>query len=348
MFPYIDNMAYSYRVRYIQLVYADNRQKMAEELDSLCNEITTKYKYHPQTLHILRLTKSKALSEKRIRDSLEFYSKADNEAFIEKIYIELVHWYNSQNEFNKVLETFEEFETDYICSDSYKCLKGKLLMGQEYFEDALEIFRTLPNSYKANEQIMSILAYQNNNDELTKFYEGILNKDEYLEHYYSLINDHEKLVDLYQEKLVKTSLTKSEIVAYAFSLLKTEDYDSVISLLKPYFDNPQLTDGAIIINYQYARLKRERNTADKIKTKVKEKIFDNKFIDYSNFEKFGAACVIGNKNDIISYLSKIIKANPLDKYIVRDWPILEPYLNDTKIINLLSPSEKKLEQAKER
>ena len=155
-------------------------------------------------------------------------------------------------------------------------------------------------------------------------------------------------MDLYQEKLVKTSLTKSEIIAYAFSLLKTENYDSVISLLKPYFDNPQLTDGAIIINYQYARLKRERNTADKIKTKVKEKIFDNKFIDYSNFEKFGAACVIGNKNDIISYLSKIIKANPLDKYIVRDWPILEPYLNDTKIINLLSPSEKKLEQAKER
>ena len=27
LFPYIDNMAYSYRVRYIQLVYADNRQK---------------------------------------------------------------------------------------------------------------------------------------------------------------------------------------------------------------------------------------------------------------------------------------------------------------------------------
>ena len=137
LFPYIDNMAYSYRVRYIQLVYADNRQKMAEELDSLCNEITTKYKYHPQTLHILRLTKSKALSEKRIRDSLEFYSKADNEAFIEKIYIELVHWYNCQNEFNKVLETFEEFETDYICSDSYKYLKGKLLMGQEYYELSL-------------------------------------------------------------------------------------------------------------------------------------------------------------------------------------------------------------------
>lgn len=347
LFPYIDNMAYSYRVRYIQLVYADNRQKMKDELDSLCNDITIKYKHHPQTLYILRLTKSKTLSEKWIRDSLEFYSKADNETFIEKIYIELIYWYNSQNEFNKVLETFVEFEKDYICSDNYKYLKGKLLMGQEYFEDALEIFHTLPNSHKANEQIMSILAYQNDNDKLTTFYEGISNRDEYVEHYYILMGDYRKLVDLYQEKSVKTSLTKSEVVAYAFSLLKTGDYDSVMSLLKPYFDNPQLTDGAIIVNYQYARLKRERNTAEKIKAKVKEKIFDNKFIDYSDFEKLGGACIIGNKNDIRCYLSNIIKANPLDKYIVRDWPILEPYLSDTKIINLLSPSEKKLENARE-
>lgn len=348
LFPYIDNWAYSYRARYIQLIYADNRKKMNSELDLLCNDITTKYKYHPQTLYILRLTKSKTLTEKWIRESLEFYSKADNEAFIEKIYIELVHWYNSHNEFNKVLDTFEEFERDYIYSDSYKYLKGKLLMAQEYFEDALEIFRSLPNSYKANEQIMSILAYRNNNDELTRFYENISNKDEYIEHYYSLMNDHKKLVDLYKEKSMKTSLTKSEVVAYAFSLLKTEDYNSVMSLLKSYFDNPQLTDGAIIVNYQYARLKQERSKAEKIKIKVKEKIFDNKFIDYSNFEKLGGACVIGERNDIISYLSKIIKSNPLDKYIVRNWPILEPYLTDAKIANLLSPSEKKLEKAKER
>ena len=221
-------------------------------------------------------------------------------------------------------------------------------MAQEYFEDALEIFRSLPNSYKANEQIMSILAYRNNNEKLTNFYENISNKNEYLEHYYSLMSDHKKLVDLYKKKSMKTSLTKTEVVAYAFSLLKTENYDSVISLLKPYFENPLLTDGAIIVNYQYARLKRERSRADKIKAKIKEKIFDNKFIDYSNFEKLGGACVIGDRNEIISYLSKIIKANPLDKYIVRDWPILEPYLTDAKIINLLSPSEKKLKQTKEK
>lgn len=348
LYPYIDNSAFSYRVRYIQLVYADNRQKMQEELDSLCNDVTTKYKYHPQTLYILRLTKSKFLSETWIKESLDFYYKADNDHFIEQVYIELLHWYNSKNEFNKVLETFVEFEKGYLCSDKYKYLKGKLLMAQEYFEDALEVFRTLPNNPKANEQIMTIMAYQKKNDELTKFYNELNNKGEYREHYYSLIDNHQELIDLYKEKSTTNSLTKSEVVAYAFSLLKMEDYDSVISLLKPYYDNPQLTDGAIIVNYQCANLNRDRNAVDrktiigKIKAKIKEKIFDNKYIDYSDFEKFGAACIIGDMNEIVLYLNKLIKVTPLDKYVVSGWPVLAPYLGDSKIQRLLAPSEKTL------
>ena len=348
LYPYIDNSAFSYRVRYIQLVYADNRQKMQEGLDSLCNDVTTKYKYHPQTLYILRLTKSKFLSETWIKESLDFYYKADNDHFIEQVYIELLHWYNSKNEFNKVLETFVEFEKGYLCSDKYKYLKGKLLMAQEYFEDALEVFRTLPNNPKANEQIMTIMAYQKKNDELTKFYNELNNKGEYREHYYSLIDNHQELIDLYKEKSTTNSLTKSEVVAYAFSLLKMEDYDSVISLLKPYYDNPQLTDGAIIVNYQCANLNRDRNAVDrktiigKIKAKIKEKIFDNKYIDYSDFEKFGAACIIGDMNEIVSYLNKLIKVTPLDKYVVSGWPVLAPYLGDSRIQRLLAPSEKTL------
>lgn len=348
LYPYIDNSAFSYRVRYIQLVYADNRQKMQEGLDSLCNDVTTKYKYHPQTLYILRLTKSKFLSETWIKESLDFYYKADNDHFIEQVYIELLHWYNSKNEFNKVLETFVEFEKGYLCSDKYKYLKGKLLIAQEYFEDALEVFRTLPNNPKANEQIMTIMAYQKKNDELTKFYNELNNKGEYREHYYSLIDNHQELIDLYKEKSTTNSLTKSEVVAYAFSLLKMEDYDSVISLLKPYYDNPQLTDGAIIVNYQCANLNRDRNAVDrktiigKIKAKIKEKIFDNKYIDYSDFEKFGAACIIGDMNEIVSYLNKLIKVTPLDKYVVSGWPVLAPYLGDSRIQRLLAPSEKTL------
>lgn len=338
LFPYIDNMAFSYRVRYIQLVYGDNREKLKNELDSICQDVMDKYRFHPQTLHILRLAKSKSLSENLIKESLEFYLRADNDSFIEKIYIELVHWYNSHNEFNKVLETFERFENDYLYSDGYKYLKGKLLMDHEYFDKALEIFKTLPHNPKANEQVMTILAYQNNNDQLTEFYDNLGNKDEYKEHYYSLTNNHKELVDSYKDRFAIATPTKSEVVSYAFSLLKTEDYNSVLSLLKPYYDNPQLTDGAIIVNYQFARLKCERNGTNKIKDKIKEKIFENKYIEYSDFEKLGAACIIGDKNEIVSYLSKIIKATPLDKYVVKDWPVLEPYLTDPRVQRILEPS----------
>lgn len=344
LFPYIDNMAYLYRVRFIQLVHGDNRQKMQEELDTFCQDITTKYKYNPQTLHILRLTKSKVLNENLLKESLDFYLKADNDTYIEKIYIELIHWYNSRNEFDKVLNTFKEYEQDYIYSDNYKFLKGKLLMDQEYFEDALEIFRTFSNNPKANEQIMTILAYQNEKEELARFYESLSNQNEYKEHYNNLINNHAELVSFYKEKFTTESPTKSDVVAYAFSLLKTEDYDSVQSLLKPYYDNPQLTDSSIIVNYQLARLKRERNATDKIKGKIKEKIFDNKYIDYSDFEKLGAACILGDKKEIISYLNKLTKNVPLNKYVVRGWPVLEPYLNDVKVQQILEPSVKTLER----
>lgn len=342
LFPYIDNMAFSYRVRYIQLVYGDNREKMQKELDSFCDEITAKYKYHPQTLYILRLTKSSALSEKWIKESLDFYLKADNENYVEKIYIELLHWYSNHNEFDKVIATFENFEKDYLGSDNYKYLKGKMLMDQEYFENALEIFRSLPNNPKANVQIMSILSYQNKKEELAKFYEDLSNRTQYKEHYEGLINNHEELVRSYKEKFATESPATSEVVAYAFSLLKIEDYEAVLSLLKPYYDNPQLTDGAIIVNYQWAKLKRDNNTSEKIKRKTKEKIFDNKYIYYSDFEKLGAACVIGDKGEIVSYLNKLIKFMPVNKYVVKGWPVLEPYLSDSKISKLLEPSTKRL------
>ena len=74
---------------------------------------------------------------------------------------------------------------------------------------------------------------------------------------------------------------------------------------------------------------------------IKEKIFANKYIEYSDFEKLGAACIIGDKNEIVSYLSKIIKVTPVDKYGVKGWPVLEPYLTDSKVQRILESSVKR-------
>ena len=47
-------------------------------------------------------------------------------------------------------------------------------------------------------------------------------------------------------------------------------------------------------------------------------------------------------NEIVSYLNKLIKVTPLDKYVVSGWPVLAPYLGDSRIQRLLAPSEKTL------
>ena len=95
-------------------------------------------------------------------------------------------------------------------------------------------------------------------------------------------------------------------------------------------------DGTVITN-KYKKFMVDRTVIKKIK----EKIFDNKYIEYSDFEKLGAACIIGDKNEIVSYLSKIIKVTPVDKYVVKGWPVLEPYLTDSKVQRILESSVKR-------
>lgn len=340
LFPYIDNLAYSYKARYFQLKYAHDIEKKQEEQEKLCKEVIEKYKYHPQTINILRLAKFSELNESYIKNALDFYSKADNEKDIEKITIELIQWYDSRHELEKAFDTFNEFETNYNSSDRYKYVKAKILMVNEYFEDALELFTSMPTDRDAVENIMTIMSYKNQFSELDKFYNTLKNKQDFFEHYLSVMGKHKELVEIYADKYSHNKLTMSELISYAYSLLKIGSYSDVVALLKPYFDNPQFCDAAIIVNYQFARLKIDPNSAKKIKEKIKEKIFEHKYINYSAFEKFGAACVVGDIKEIVSYLGKIVKEKPINKYIVQKWPVLEPFLKDPMIEQLLSPTIK--------
>lgn len=342
IYPHIDNNAYLYRIRFILLAHNENKEKMANELDDICKDMMMKFKYHPNTLNILRLSKSKMLTENLIKESLTFYSNADNEKYIELVYIEMIHWYNYNNDFKNILATFIDFENEYIPSDKYLFIKANILMEHEYLNDALEIFKRLTNNRAAQKSIMTILSYLGEMQELDIYYNNLNNKEEYQELYLNLTDDNESVVSLYKTKNSNKSLTKNEIVSYAYALLKIKKYDSVVSLLKPYYENPKHKDGAIIVNYLYAYLKLGRNSQERINKKINEQILENKFQSYSDFEKFGAACVLGDKNIIITYLNKILQKEPVDKYIVKKWPILEPFLNDLRIQKLLKPSAKSL------
>lgn len=117
-------------------------------------------------------------------------------------------------------------------------------------------------------------------------------------------------------------------------------------LLKPYYDDPMLVDGVTIVNYLFAKMKSDtdKKTEAKIKAKIKEKMFEHKYVTYSNFEKLGASCVINDLQEVVSYLGKVIKEGPLNKYIVKEWPIMVPFLENLKVIKLLTPAQMVLDK----
>ena len=56
-----------------------------------------------------------------------------------------------------------------------------------------------------------------------------------------------------------------------------------MSVLKKYYDNPMLVDGTIIVNYLFAKKNSDRSYESKAKTKLKEKILEQKYANYSTF-----------------------------------------------------------------
>lgn len=209
--------------------------------------------------------------------------------------------------------------------------------------DKKDDIRSIPDDRDAIEKSMIVLSCLGKKDEIIEIYNGLTNKESYEEHFYNVIREYDKLIPLYSQKQANKGLTKSELISYAYSLLKLEKYSDVMTLLKPYYDNPVLVDGAIIVNYLFAKAKHEKHSEAKIKIKLKEKIIESKYNNYSNFEKLGASCVIGNINDIVSYLGKILKEDPISKYTIKEWPIMLPHLKEQKVNKLLVPTLKKIE-----
>lgn len=342
LFPYIDNQAYTYKVKYIKLNYNNDIEKQKELFNELCDEIMKLSPYHPHTLNILRIINSNKLNEKLLIDALTFYKKADNDNFIEKIYIELLKYYDNHQQIDKIFELFKEFEENYDFSDNYKYVKAIILMKYEYLQDAYELFVSMPNDSDSIEKSMSVLAYLDEKEKLQTLYNNLKNKEKYEEYFLNLTEKYNELEVIYKHKLDSGNITKDELVSYAYTLLKLEKYQDVMILLKPYYDNPNIVDGAIMVNFMCAKSKQEPQSKEKIKNKLNEKILESKFINYSNYEKLGASCIIGNEDKIVSYLAKILKEDPVSKYMIKKWPVMNPHLKNSKIEKLLLPGLKKM------
>lgn len=166
----INNDAYTYKHRYIRLCYENDLESITRLSDELCEKILLLSNHHPQVLSILRKCKSNKLTEEMITMAVEFYKEADNDQSVEDCYQELILWRLEHDKFEKVLETFKEFENDYHYSDDYKFLKSRLLMDHEYFEDSLKLLQDFDNTLEVIRRKLQILYILGREEEADFFF----------------------------------------------------------------------------------------------------------------------------------------------------------------------------------
>jgi len=338
----VTNKAYVFKARFLNLKYKGDPIKREEKIASLCNEMTSLSKHHPNTLKTLRTLNSKTLNESLIQDALEFYKEADNDEAVENIYIELILWHESKGNLEEALKVFDSFEMEYNTSDDYKEFKADFLKDRECFEDALEIYDSLPSSYEHDKEKMYILFYLSRNEQMKELYEKSKYHELLKETYINITKNYEELIKINQTEHPEDKYTSSEeLNNHAYCLLHVGRYQEVLNLLKPYYDSNN-ADGVTIINYLYADTMLDAKKKPKNKEKLKKKIIDNKFVEYTDMEKLGASCVIEDTNGILKYLSSLLKKKPIAKYMIREWPIMSQFLSNQKVKNLLQPSPKTL------
>ena len=100
---------------------------------------------------------------------------------------------------------------------------------------------------------MEMLYYMGKDKELDNFYNSLSNSYDVDKAYYSAKRDDESIITLLElRKDQSNDLSVNDLIALSFSYLKTKRYSEAVSLLKPYYDNPQMKTGEIIINLSFA------------------------------------------------------------------------------------------------
>lgn len=331
----VENDAYEYKIRMYKLMYRNNLEELKQHQDELCEELKRIAPWHPNVLYVFDLCDK--LSEKMIKESIDFYSKSDDNIAIEKCYIHLLNFYSKDTSFNfdKILDIFKEYESEYEPSADYQVKKGIILEQYEYLKDALDIFDSVEETEQIIIQKMKILSYLELTDQFENLYNKVHKSSTIIKFYYELSNNYKELIDyIEQNEPITADSPVDDVIDYAYGLLKLGDYAGVERVLKPYYDSPAYSNGSIIINYLFARQKQGKNVDPQIKNKITE----SKYIQYGELEKLGAYGVLGDRQEMYRCLSKILKNEPIMKYNIDKWPIMEKYKNEEKYINLMKRS----------
>lgn len=328
----VRNDAYGYLARLYKVKYKNDIQTLKSKQSELCTKMAELDAHHPNVLYVLKICNK--LTETAIKESIGFYEKADDNISLEKCYMHLLDLYagDSTYSFSDIAQIFTEYESRFEPSSSYQMRKGMLLVQYEYLQDAIDIFDSLEETERVIIQKMKCFAYLAQNDKLESLFNKVNKTPAIQKAYYECTNQYEELKEYIKTNEPITSESSIEdIMEYVFVLLKVGDFAEVEKILKPYYDSPQYSNGVIIINYLFARQKLGKN----VDSQIKNKIIDSKYIQYEDLEKIGAYGVLGEKQEMYKHLSRLLKKEPILKYSIDTWPIMDKYRQEEKYISLI-------------
>lgn len=338
------NDAYGYQARIYKIKYRNDIQILKDKQAELCTKMTGQDPHHPNVLYVLKLCNK--LTEKIIKESIDFYDKADDNISLEKCYMHLLDLYaeDSTFSFSNIEQIFAEYESQFEPSSNYQMRKGMILLQYEYLQDAIDIFDTLEETERVIIQKMKCLAYLGQNENLDSLFNKVNKTPAIKKAYYELSNRYEEWNEYIKTQApITIESSIGDVLEYVFTLLKIGDFDEVEKILKPYYDSPQYSNGVIIINYLFARQKIGKN----VDSQIKNKIIESKYIQYDDIEKIGAYGVLGDRHEMYKYLCRLLKQEPILKYSIDTWPIMDKYRTEEKYIDLMKRTPQRMSENKQ-
>ncbi len=337
--PDISNEARILKVKLYKIMYSNKMDILEEKLKILSDEIFSLDSHSPTTYSILKESSDSRFNDENLREAIDFHLNSDELNSLEDLYINLCNYTIDKQSFSEAINICNEYEKNFKPSHSYVFWKANKYVENDKFDEAIELIKDLKQTIHIIKLKMRILSCQEKYDELDELYESQLsanydmNQFDILKKYYlEKRHNYVEICKLFREQYSQnvSLMSKEDLLDYSYALLQTKEYDECMNILKSYYDNPETRNGTIIVNFLLAK----KCTGANISKKINE-ILDNKYLNFSDFEKVGLYALAGRKSDMYMAFKKVLVRDPLFKYSVRHWPVMKEYNNDSKFLSLI-------------
>lgn len=333
----IDNEAYCLKAKFYKIIYSNQLDRRKVEWENINKMIASKkLDVHPNYLNLQTIMEKGELADK-YKKAIEFYQTADNAIMLEDCVIQYIQYLSKRDkQFEEIRKVYEDFSRYYSPSRDLVKEMAKQYKRYEYFDDALRLIEGLPPVPDVAVMKMQMLHYMGRDDEMVIFYNSIRKTPEIEYEYYELTGDYAEALRCAKTMSANSLIVQeADLITQSFLLLKMERYDEVVQLLNPYLVDTH--SAPILLNVLFAKKKRGDDSG-KIKQQIEEKVLHRQYVECSDLEKVAAYAILEKKSEVISYLTKVIKKEPIEKYNISRWPIMSAYSEDTSIQCLYAPN----------